>query len=187
MLLFADELDIPLLPKSGYQWMTQGTQVEVMTPGKNQKHYLAGAWDSQTGVVHHCCGPRKTNQLFRDLLQILARRYPAPSYERIYVVVDNYKIHKAKAVQRWLATQPRFPLLWLPTHCPRANPIERIFGDVHDKITRNHKRKRLRDLVADVERYCNHNGPWLYQLAPLYQAPTVTAMLKHLQNTQQAA
>ncbi|HSU30624.1 MAG TPA: hypothetical protein VLJ11_05275 [Bryobacteraceae bacterium] len=35
VLLFADELDIPLLPKSGYQWMPQGTQVEVMTPGKN--------------------------------------------------------------------------------------------------------------------------------------------------------
>jgi len=110
-LLFADELDIPLLPKSGCQCMPQGTQVEVMTPGKNQKHYLAGAWDSHTGVVHHCCGPRKTNQLFRELLDVLASRYPARSYERICVVVDNYKIHKAQAVERWLATQPRFHLL----------------------------------------------------------------------------
>jgi transposase len=79
VLLFADELDIPLLPKSGYPWMPQGTQVEVMTPGKNQKHYLAGAWDSRTGAVHHCCGPRKTNQLFRELLDVLASRYPARS------------------------------------------------------------------------------------------------------------
>jgi transposase len=67
--------------------------------------------------------------------------------------VDNYKIHKAQAVQRWLAAHPRFPLLWLPTYCPRANPIERIFGDTHNKVTRNHKRKRLRDLVADVGRH----------------------------------
>ena len=82
-LLFADELDLPLLPKSGYPWMPQGTQVEVMTPGKNQKQYLAGAWDSQTGGGHHCCGPRKTNQLFRDLLEVLTHRYPARSYARI--------------------------------------------------------------------------------------------------------
>ena len=41
-LLFADELDIHLLPKSGYQWMPKGTQVEVPTPGTNEKHYLAG-------------------------------------------------------------------------------------------------------------------------------------------------
>jgi transposase len=186
-LLFADELDISLLPKSGYQWMRQGTQVEVMTPGKNQKRYLAGAWDSHTGVVYHCCGPRKTNQLFRDLLEQLRRRYPAGSCDRIYVVVDNYKIHKAQAVERWLATQPRFHLLWLPTYCPRANPIERIFGDVHDKITRNHKRKRLRDLVADVSHYLNQNGPWPYQLSTIYQEPNITAMLKRLRFTPQAA
>lgn len=132
--------------------MPRSSQVEVMTPGKNQKHYLAGAWDSRAGAVQHRCGPWKTNQLFRDLLEVLAGRYPARSHDRIYVVVDNYKIHKAQAVQRWLAAQPRFHLLWLPTYYPRANPIERIFGDVHDKITRNHKRKRLSDLVTDVVR-----------------------------------
>src|SRR3954453_11965027 len=60
-LLFADELDIHLLPKSGYQWMKKGTQVEVMTPGKNQKRYLAGAWDRRTGQGHHRVGARKTN------------------------------------------------------------------------------------------------------------------------------
>ena len=32
-LFFADELDINLLPKVGYQWMPKGEQVEVMTPG----------------------------------------------------------------------------------------------------------------------------------------------------------
>ena len=103
------------------------------------------------------------------------------------MVVDNYKIHKAQAVQRWLAPQPRFHLLWLPTYCPRANPIERLFGDGHDKVTRNHKRKRLRDLLADVDRYLEQHGPWLYQLSNIYQEPTVTAMLKRLLNTQQAA
>jgi hypothetical protein len=34
---------------------------------------------------------------------------------RIYVVVDNYCIHKAKAVEQWLANHPRFTLLWFPT------------------------------------------------------------------------
>src|SRR5262245_58197349 len=32
-LFFADELDINLLPKVGYQWMPKGEQVEVRTPG----------------------------------------------------------------------------------------------------------------------------------------------------------
>jgi len=40
---FADALDIHLLPKVGYQWMPQGATVKLVTPGQNQKHYLAGA------------------------------------------------------------------------------------------------------------------------------------------------
>jgi putative transposase len=187
VLLFADELDIGLLPKTGYQWMPQGTQVEVLTPGKNEKHYVAGAWDWRTGTVHYCQGPRKTNQLFRDLLDTLDRRYAASRYERIYVVVDNYCIHKAQAVERWLATHPRFELLWLPTYCPRANPIERVFGDTHDKVTRNHKRKRLRDLVADVSRHLERNGPWPYRLSTIYQEPDITTALKKLRQQKHAA
>jgi putative transposase len=186
-LLFADELDIHLLPKTGYQWMPRGTQVEVLTPGKNEKHYLAGGWDFRTGVVHYCCGPRKTNALFRNLLDTLESRYPARRYDRIYVVADNYKIHKAQAVQRWLAAHPRFELLWLPTYCPRANPIERVFGDTHDKVTRNHKRKRLRDLVADVGRHLDRNGPWRYQLSSLYQEPEITTVLKELRQDKHIA
>jgi putative transposase len=179
-LVFADELDSHLLPKVGYAWMPQGSQLEVMTPGQNQKHYLAGALDLSTGTLHHCVGPRKTNALFRDLLTQLEARYPADRYTRLYVVVDNYKIHKAKAVEQWLATHPRVTLLLLPTYCPRANPIERAFGDVHDCCTRNHQRKRLPDLVADVEDHLQWNGPWQYKLSDLYYEPAVTAAVEKI-------
>ena len=94
--------------------------------------------------------------------------------------MDNYCIHKAKAVEQWLASHPRFVLLWLPTYCPRANPIERVFGDVHDKCTRNHKRKRLRDVVQDVEQHVQVNGPWRYNLSQLYQAPEITAAVERM-------
>jgi putative transposase len=180
VLVFADELDIHLLPKVGAAWMPKGTQEEVMTPGQNEKHYLAGALHLATGKLLYCLGPRKNNGLFRDLLTLLDRTYPAPRVRRIYVVVDNYCIHKAKAVDQWLANHPRFVLLWLPTYCPRANPIERVFGDVHDKCTRNHKRKRLRDLGKDVEQHVEKNGPWRYKLSQIYDDPEVTAVVESI-------
>ena len=177
-LLFADELDLQLLPKVGAQWMPRSTQVEVMTPGKNEHRYLAGALDLRTGQVHHCLWFRKLTGLFLDLLNLLERAYPARRFDRIYVVADNGKIHKAAIVQRWRRQHPRFVLLFLPTYCPRANPIERCFGDLHDKVTRNHRRKRMRDLVDDVERHLKQNGPWQYQLSEIYQAAEVTQALK---------
>jgi len=116
-------------------------------PGKNEKHFLAGALHLATGTILYCLGSRKDNGLFRDLLTLLDATYPVRQMTRIYVVVDNYCIHKAKAVEQWLASHLHFELLWLPMYCPRANPIERAFGDVPDKCTRNHKRQRRRDLV----------------------------------------
>jgi transposase len=94
------------------------------------------------------------------------------------VVVDNDKIHKAKAVTEWLAKHPRIVLLFLPTSCPRANPIERAFGDVHAKCTRNHTRKRLRDVLKDVQRHLQEHGPWRYKLSQLYYEPDVTAVVE---------
>jgi len=177
-LIFADELDIHLLPKVGAAWMPKGTQLEVMTPGQNEKHYLAGGLDLVTGKLMHCLGARKTNALFRELLDTVEKTYPAAQYRQLYVVVDNDKIHKAKAVMEWLAKQPRIVLVFLPTYCPRANPIERAFGDVHDQCTRNHTRKRLRDVLKDVQRHLQENGPWRYKLSQLYYEPDVTAVVE---------
>jgi hypothetical protein len=39
--------------------MPKGTQVEVMTPGTNDKHDLAGALNLATGTLHHCVGARR--------------------------------------------------------------------------------------------------------------------------------
>src|SRR5262249_55832775 len=158
----------------------KGPQVEVMTPGTNEKSYVAGALTRTTGALHHCRGPRKTPALFRDLLTLLDPSSAAPQVPRLSVVVDHYCIHKAKAVAQWLASHPRFVLLWLPTYCPRANAIERALGDVHNKCTRNHERKRLRDLVQDAERHLQENRPWRYHLSQLYQTPEVTAAVKQM-------
>ena len=180
-LFFADELDINLMPKVGYQWMPKGEQVEVMTPGTNEKRSLAGALDLTTGTITHCVWYRKQTGLFLDLLETLDQTYPALHFSHLTVVADNAKIHHAHKVEQWLAAHPRFQLLYLPTYCPRANPIERAFGDVHDKCTRNHTRKRMWHLVQEVKQHLLGNGPWPYALSALYYTPEVTAAIEALQ------
>jgi putative transposase len=174
-LLFIDELNLHLLPKIGYEWMLKGTQTDVMTPGTNQKRYLAAALDAVTGHLIHVIGERKNRFLVIDLLQQIDRWFPLA--RTIYLVADNYKIHKAKAVVQWLEDHPRVELIWLPSYCPQANPIERAFGDVHDKCTRNHKRTRIDDLITDVQDHLSVNGPWPYQLSHIYYTPEVDAAI----------
>jgi len=178
-LFWVDELDIQLLAKVGYQWMLKGTQLEIPTPGQNEKQYLAGALDWRTGELHYVIGPRKNNVLFRQLLTLLEQSQ-GRKIKQVYVVADNYKIHKAKAVLAWLEKHTRVEILWLPSYCPKANPIERAFGDVHDKCTRNHTRKKLHWLIWDVKQHLANNGPWEYKLPELYYEPEVEAELSKL-------
>jgi len=176
---WVDELDIHLLAKVGYQWMEKGTQLEVPTPGKNEKQFLAAALDYRTGRIHYVVGKSKNNVLFRQLLGAL-EGVCGPEIKRVLIVADNYKIHKAKAVESWLSQHPRFEILWLPSYCPKANPIERAFGDVHDKCTRNHRRKRLRWLIWDVKQHLVRNGPWKYKVPGIYYEPEVENELTKL-------
>jgi DDE superfamily endonuclease len=190
VVLVADELDIHLLPTVGYQWMPRGTAVKLVTPGQNQKPSLAGALELSSGRLVYATRPRKTNVLFRTSLDRLEWLSPPARFTNVYVAVDHYGVHKAKAVQRWLVAHPRFELLFLPASCPQANPLERVFGDIHEKCTRNHQRNRLEDLTGDVGQYFLTTGPWDYHLSHLYYTPEVTAAVGCLtqeQHLQQAA
>ncbi len=149
-----------------------------MTPGTNQKRYLAGALNYLTGKITYVIGERQNRWLFIDLLKAIDRQFLAAT--KIYLVADNYRIHQAKAVVEWLANHPRFAIVWLPSYCPRANPMERAFGDVHDKCTRNHQRTRIADLVGDVKWHLKSNGPWPYQLSSIYYTPEVDAAVAAL-------
>src|SRR5262249_19234856 len=184
--LFAAAVDISLLPKVGSQWMPKGAQVEVLTPGTNEKRYLAGALDVTTGTISHCVWYSKVAGLFLDLLQTLDRASPAAAFSRLTIVADNAKIHPAGEVAKWLAAHPRFALLYLPTYCPRANPLERAFGDVHDNCTRTHTRKQGWHLVHAVKQHLHGNGPWRYALSDLYYTPEVTAAVQALRAAEMA-
>ena len=129
-----------LLPKVGAAWIPKGTQESVMALGKHAKYFLAGALNLATGEILHCRSARKTHALLRDWLTLLDHADPVPWITRLAMVVDNYCIHQAKAVEQWIQSHSRLARLWLPTYCPRVNPIERACDDVHDQCTRKHIR-----------------------------------------------
>jgi hypothetical protein len=172
---FADEVDINLVPKVGSQGMPQGEQGEVLTPGTNEKRSLAGARALTTGPLSPWVWYHKPPGRFLDLLDPRHRTPPAPLLTPLAVGVVNAKIPKAQKVQQWLAAQPRVAGLSLPTSCPRANPLERAFGDVPDKGPRNHTRQRLWPLVQEVPPHLRVKGPWRAALSEIYYTPEGTA------------
>ena len=133
--------------------MLEGQQKQVLTPGQNAKHYLAGALDAVTGRLQWVEGPKKTSTLFIALVDHLlaCRTYHG---QTIHLVLDNFRIHSSRAVaaaqRRW---GDRVQLHFLPPYCPDHNRIERLWKDLHDNVTRNHQCRSLNELLPKVRSY----------------------------------
>ena len=152
ILVYEDEVDIHLNPKIGLDWMNCGTQKEVLTPGQNKKRYLAGALNAETGELVVVEGERKNSDLFLKLLEKLKRKYAHA--KRIYVILDNYRVHSSKIVNAALEYHlSNITLEFLPPYCPNENRIERVWKDLHDQVTRNHRHPNLKDLLSDVRSF----------------------------------
>jgi transposase len=158
-LFYEDEVDIHYNPKIGAQWTRKGVQPLVVTPGKNQKRYLAGAFEPATGEVVTLDSGRKNSDLFIGLLKGLCDFFPETRV--IHIVVDNYIIHKSKRTLAAVAKLGgRVQLHFLPTYSPEHNPIERLWKELHDCVTRNHDAKTFADLLQRVEAFLDSAAPY---------------------------
>lgn len=72
---YVDEVDIDLNPRIGPDWILSGQQLRVLTPGRNEKFYLAGALNHRTGNIVWAEGDQKRSWLFLNLLRALIRTY----------------------------------------------------------------------------------------------------------------
>ena len=151
-VVYADEVDLHLNPKIGRDWMLPGTQRRIVTPGKNQKHYLAGALDLHRQQLVCVEGDRKATWLFLNLLRALADAYRWA--HTVHVILDNFIIHKTRLVQSMLRQmRGKIRLHFLPPYCPDDNRIEPLWREMHANVTRNHGHRAMQQLIAAALRW----------------------------------
>jgi transposase len=151
--VFQDEVDINLNPDIGPMWMRRGQQAEVVTPGDNEKCYLAGSLHWRTGaLVGAVTGPKRDGKLVVAHLEELCRRLRR--YRVIHVIWDSPRIHLCKAVEEVVGAKGgRLVLHQLPKYAPECNPVERVWWHLREEITRNHCCKSLAGLEELVFRW----------------------------------
>ena len=148
-----------LNPKIDATYIKPGQQPVVLTPGKSVKRYIFGALNARTGKIVYGVTERKTAAVFAQFLQYLSSQYRRA--RRIHLVLDNYIIHKARCVLSQLqALRGRIVLHFLPPYSPNDNVIERLWKQLHDHVTRNHRHTTIDTLVLDVRRFLKYAQPF---------------------------
>jgi transposase len=150
---FEDEVDLNLNPDIGFLGMRRGQQAKVLTPGDNEKAYLAGSLPWRTGkLLAPVTGPKRDGKLVARHLEELCGRLRR--YRVIHVIWDSPRIHLCKAVREVVQAQGgRLVLHQLPKYAPGCNPAERVWWHLREEITRNHGCHTIAELIDLVFRW----------------------------------
>lgn len=170
-VVFQDEVDINTNPKIGSMWMVKGHQAKVETPGNNEKRYLSGSIHWRTGQVFLTEGAPKQGRdtaLFLKHLDDL--RSCLRRYRKIHIICDNAKCHASNDVAVYLYEhRERIDLHFLPAYSPDCNPIERVWWNLHDQITRNHQCKSMEELLELTFTWLGSRNPFKVEGRSVYQ------------------
>lgn len=134
--MYGDESDVHLNPIIGPVWHKCGKRWKVLAALQNRKIYAFGALNVKSGRVHYRIFKRKRAVEFLEFLRWLLKRYRR---WKVYLVLDNFVIHKTKKVCKFYReNQSRLKIVWLPTYSPRLNLIERFWTCMKSHTVRNH-------------------------------------------------
>jgi transposase len=117
-------------------WAPTKENLAIEQTSGRQRLNIHGAIDLETGKTAMIDVETVDAASTIRLLEAIEAMYPLLAM--IHVFLDNARYHHAHLVQEWLA-QPgrRVKLHFIPAYCPHLNPIERLWGVMHQHLTRN--------------------------------------------------
>ncbi len=117
---------------------------------------LFAAFDTRSGKVYGYTAERKRQVEFIIFLEQLDEAI-ADTITRIYIVLDNVRMHKGQQVARWLEKHSRFHFVHPPVHCSWINQVEQWFSILQRKRFGILNFKNLEELAERIGAFV---GEW---------------------------
>jgi transposase len=140
VMVFLDEMGYYRWPVPTRHWgpAAPAPAAVAKRDGPNNKQWrVIGALNALSGRLDYLdayiLGRAKVVEFYRQLL----RAYPKA--QRIYVVQDNWSIHRHADVVAALDEMPQIEPVWLPTYAPWLNPIEKLWRWLREQVLKLHR------------------------------------------------
>jgi len=138
VVLFQDETSFYRQPSQGWLWSWAGRRQPRMAWSRraNTLVRVAGCVNAQTGDTHYMLASKITVPRLIESYRELLQAYPEALM--IYLIQDNWPVHKHPKVQTFLEANPRLVPLFLPTYAPRLNPVEKVWRCLRQTLCHTH-------------------------------------------------
>jgi transposase len=145
-IFFADEAGIRSDYHTGHTWAPQGKTPVVEATGARFSLNMLSAISPQGQFRFMVHEGTATAETFCTFLKRLTQGVE----EKIFLIVDGHRIHRAKKVARLIeAMQGKIALFFLPPYAPQLNPDELVWGQVKQRVGKQPIRSKA-DLKARV-------------------------------------
>jgi hypothetical protein len=134
--LFLDEFGSQRWPEVAPPW--GGEAAVAQRAGNHQQWRTIGALNALTGQVNYLDGNIVGRQQVIHCYSHLDGIYPK-KVELIYVIQDNWNMHRHPDVLTALEDSPRIKPVWLPTYAPWLNPIEKLWRWLRQDVLKMHR------------------------------------------------
>ncbi|MEI8270697.1 MAG: IS630 family transposase [bacterium] len=144
-LFFQDEVGFQTEGTLAYSWGQRGKKNEIDNYGRHGRLNLIGAFELGTGVFYGVMTKFRVNaSRFRRFLCHLKHEMRT---DKIMIICDNARFHKAKWLTEWVSKQNNWLRLeFLPPYSPDFNPIERLWRWIKTEHMHNRCWKTLDEL-----------------------------------------
>ncbi|MGN7478210.1 IS630 family transposase [Solibacillus silvestris] len=133
-LFFEDESTIRDYQALQYNWFLKGQQRKIPTHGRHEGAKLFAAIHYATGHIIHREEETADAQAFQRFLQDILTAYPEG---KIVIMLDNARIHHAKAIQPFLKENSRLQFVFLPPYSPELNMAEGLWDWLKKDVINN--------------------------------------------------
>jgi transposase len=135
-IFFQDEVGFQTEGTLAYTWGPKGQKTEINNYGRHGRVNLMGALELGSGLFYGVLTSFKVNACrFRRFLCHLKHELPT---DKLILICDNARFHKAKWLTEWLKEQTSWlHLEFLPAYSPDFNPIERLWHWLKTEYTHN--------------------------------------------------
>jgi transposase len=158
-VLWVDESPCTNAPYVQRGWLRKGAQVKVPTPAKRHSATRFGAGHLRTQRGYWKRAERGTSKPFLAFLHQLHPRFPEAL---LIVLLAKAKMHKSRAVQRFLKQHTWVALAHLEPYAPEYKPIERFWQWLKAKVYGATAVDTLEDVLRKVRQLLWHyNAGWL--------------------------
>jgi transposase len=157
-VVFADAVHPEYQSRPAHGWFPRDEKVAIKATSGRKRLNIHGAFDMETSRLTWVEGERISAETTLSLLEKLEAAYP--NKRVIHVFLDNARYHHAKILRPWLERPDcRIRLHFLPPYAPHLNPIERLWGIMHEHITHNHYYPTFAEFVDAVIGFLRNTVP----------------------------